>query len=237
MNALFALSMAIVALKMMPSALRLTSRKELARMNQSLREEVQVRHRAAEQTRSLINSERLAGEAKIRSYFEAASQAIIAVSREGRIGLVNRTEEMFGYSCEELIGETLEMLVPESHRGTHAEQRAGYFRDPRVRSMGVGMELAGVRKDGNQFPVEIGLSYVESEEGTLALGLVNDITERRTAEAAIALKNAEIRDSEAQLHSYLEAASQAILAVSAGVRSCSSIARPKRCSATIGTSY
>jgi PAS domain S-box-containing protein len=215
-NALFALGMAIVALKMLPSALRMTSRKELARVNRSLQDEIEARKRAEEQTRLLIASERMAGEAKTGAYFEAASQAIIAVSREGRIGLVNRrTEEMFGYSREELIGQPLELLVPATHRGLHAEHRAGYFRDPRVRSMGADTELAGLRKDGTQFPVEIGLSYVESEEGTLALGLVSDITERRASEAAIARKNAEIRASEAQLRSYLEAASQAILAVSA----------------------
>lgn len=215
-NALLAIGMAIAALKMMPRALKMTSRKELARVNQALREEVEARNRAEDQTRNLLHSERMAGEAKIRSYFEAASQAIIAVSREGLIGLVNRrTEEMFGYSRAELIGQPLEMLVPESYRGAHAEHRAEYFHDPRVRTMGVGMDLSGLRKDGTRFPVEIGLSYVESEEGTLALGLVNDITERKNAEAAIARKNAEIRDSEAQLRSYLEAASQAILAVSA----------------------
>ena len=94
-----------------------------------------------------MDSERLASEAKIRSYFEAASQAIIAVSREGRIGLVNRrTEEMFGYSRAELIGQPLEMLVPESRRGSHAELRAGFFRDPRMRSMGAGMDLSGLRR-------------------------------------------------------------------------------------------
>jgi PAS domain S-box-containing protein len=216
LNGLLSLCMAVVAVRMLPSALRMTSRKELARVNQALREEIDARRRAEQHTRDLIASERLAGEAKTGAYFEAASQAIIAVSREGRIGLLNRrTEEMFGYSREELIGQPLELLVPASHRGLHAEHRAGYFRDPRVRSMGADMELSGQRKDGTQFPVEIGLSYVESEEGTLALGLVSDITERRTAEAAIARKNAEIKASEAQLRSYLEAASQAILAVSA----------------------
>lgn len=215
-TAVLSVATAIVTIRMTPAALRLSSPEALEKTNQHLLEEIAARSTAEERLRRLMDSERLASEAKIRSYFEAASQAIIAVSREGRIGLVNRrTEEMFGYSRAELIGQPLEMLVPESRRGSHAELRAGFFRDPRMRSMGAGMDLSGLRKDGTKFPVEIGLSYVESEEGTLALGLVNDITERRTAEAAIAQKNAEIRDSEAQLRSYLEAASQAILAVSA----------------------
>ncbi len=208
-NGLFALGMAIVVLRMMPLVLRLTSRKELARINQSLLEEVAARTRVEEQLGRLIESQRLAGEANLQSYFEAASHAIIAVSREGLIGLVNgRTEEMFGYSRAELIGQPLEMLVPESYRTAH-------FHDPRAGAMGAGMELSGLRKDGSEFPIEIGLSYIESKDGRLALGLVNDVTERKTAEAAIARKNAEIRDSAEELRSYLEAASQAILAVSA----------------------
>jgi rsbT co-antagonist protein RsbR len=97
------------------------------------------------------------------SYFEAVSQGVISVSSEGRIMLVNRaTEEMFGYHRSELVGQPLELLLPARFRDKHVGHRDGYFSDPHVRPMGVGMDLAGRRKDGSEFPVEIGLSYTQT---------------------------------------------------------------------------
>jgi PAS domain S-box-containing protein len=114
---------------------------------------------------------------------QSASQAILCVNRSGRIVLANaRTEEMFGYSRPELLGASIEVLLPESIREAHASQRAGYFDQPRVRPMGIGMDLQGRRKDGGEFPVEVSLSYVETDEGVFAIAFVSDITPRKRLE-------------------------------------------------------
>jgi PAS domain S-box-containing protein len=213
-NGVLSAVMAIVTLRMIPAALQLASRDDLERVNRSLRDEVQARQLAEEKLRRIMENEHRASEAKLSSYFESASQAIIAVSADGRIALVNRrTEEMFGYPAEELLGQKLELLLPERYRTSHIGHRAGYFAEPHVRAMGVGMELAGRRKDGTEFPVEIGLSFVEDESGRVAFGLVTDITERKRMTDELALANAELKSNEATLRSYLESAAQAVLAV------------------------
>jgi two-component system cell cycle sensor histidine kinase/response regulator CckA len=118
-------------------------------------------------------------EATARAFLESAAESIIVVNREGRIVLVNaRTELMFGYRRGELIGQTLELLLPERVRATHVQHRTAYFAEPRVRRMGRDLVLAGRRQDGSEFPVEISLSYVETPEGLLAMAFVTDITER-----------------------------------------------------------
>ena len=151
-------------------------------------------------------------EDKLKSFIEAASQGIIGISADGRISLVNRrTEEMFGYSRAELLGQELELLLPERFRTSHLGHRASYFAAPRIRPMGAGMELAGRRKDGSEFPIEIGLSHVNTPEGPLAFGMVSDISERRRTEAELAA-------SENKLSSFVEAASEAILGVGDGGR-------------------
>jgi PAS domain S-box-containing protein len=105
------------------------------------------------------------------------------VDGAGRIVRTNvRLAEMFGYAQQDLAGEALEMLLPERLRAAHAQHRRGFFDDPRVRPMGYGLELTARRKDGTEFPVEISLSFVESDQGLLALGFVTDITPRRNAE-------------------------------------------------------
>ena len=150
----------------------------------------------------------MSSESVLRSCFEAASQAILTVSSEGRIQLVNRrAEQMFGYDRSELIGQPLEILLPERYRGVHAAHRDNYFALPRLRPMGVGLELAGQRKDGSEFPVEIGLSYVETEDGQLALGLISDVSERHRAAAELARVNEELRRSNAQLEQFAYVAS------------------------------
>jgi PAS domain S-box-containing protein len=167
-----------------------------------------------EETRQAVQAEQVGSEAQLRSFFEAAPQAILAVSSQGSIVLVNqRTEQMFGYTREELLGQNLELLLPERYRETHKRHRKSYFAEPRVRAMGTGMDLSGRRKDGSEFSIEIGLSYVKTDQGTLALGLVSDITERKRSADQLARVNADLRSREAQLRSYLEAASQAIVAV------------------------
>ena len=114
---------------------------------------------------------------------ESASQAIISTDRTGRIVLVNhQAEELFGYSREELLGSSIEMLLPEAKRGAHAQMRAGYLRRPGVRPMGSGMELSARRKDGSEFPVEVGLSHIETAEGMFAIAFVSDISRRKQLE-------------------------------------------------------
>jgi two-component system cell cycle sensor histidine kinase/response regulator CckA len=119
----------------------------------------------------------------VLALLESASQAIVSVDRHGRIVLVNRrAEEMFGYTREELLSETMEILLPETARKPHENYREEYFARPRVRPMGIGMELAARRKDGTEFPVEVSLSYVETADGAFAIAFVTDISARKNLE-------------------------------------------------------
>jgi len=122
-------------------------------------------------------------EAMVLALLESASQGIVSIDPRGRIVLANhRAEEMFGYTREELLGARIEILLPESKRPAHSRQRDDYFQRPRARPMGIGMDLSGRRKDGKEFPVEVSLSTVETEEGTFAIAFVSDITHRKQLE-------------------------------------------------------
>jgi hypothetical protein len=114
---------------------------------------------------------------------EAGPDAIVAVDRTGIIRLVNaQTERLFGYPRAELLGRPIEMLVPEPVRDVHPAHRARYFRDPRTRPMGAGIELSARHKDGTEFPAEISLSSIETEEGILVSAAIRDITDRINAQ-------------------------------------------------------
>jgi PAS domain S-box-containing protein len=118
-------------------------------------------------------------ELKPETLFELAPDAIVGIGKDGLIELVNaQTEALFGYAREELLGQSVETLVPERLRKAHGGHRDGYFADPRTRPMGVGVELFGRRRDGSEFPAEISLASVETGRGILAIAAVRDVSER-----------------------------------------------------------
>jgi PAS domain S-box-containing protein len=144
-------------------------------------------------------------DARFDGLLEAAPDAIVGVDHDGRIVLVNgQAVRLFGYDREELIGRPVEILVPDAARSVHPSRREGYLRDPKPRPMGAGMELAGRRKDGSEFPAEISLSALDTREGVLVAAAIRDVTDRKRAEA--------------KFRGLLEAAPDAMVGVSSGGR-------------------
>jgi PAS domain S-box-containing protein len=120
---------------------------------------------------------------RFRLVVEASPNAIIMVNDEGCIALVNtRTEQLFGYSRDELLNSPVEILVPERYRSAHPGHRARFFEHPSTRAMGAGRDLYGLRKDGREVPIEIGLNPIQMHEGSFVLASIIDITERKRAE-------------------------------------------------------
>ncbi len=147
-----------------------------------------------------VRTERIEGalaksEARFRQVVEYAPNAIVMIDASGRIEMVNAQAELvFGYAREELLGQPVEMLVPHRFRGHHPALRANFFGDPESRPMGAGRELYALRKDGSEFPVEIGLNPIETDEGTMVLSAIVDISDRKHKEERlqIALKEKEL---------------------------------------------
>jgi PAS domain S-box-containing protein len=137
-------------------------------------------------------------EHRFQELLEAAPDSIIEVDGKGRIVLLNlATEKLFGYARDELLGQPVEVLVPEDFRAVHASHRDHYLQGPVTRPMGTGLTLQGRRKDGSSFPVEISLSPVKSEGGVRVTAIIRDISERKRAEEQLsAMQEAYTRELE-----------------------------------------
>jgi len=132
-------------------------------------------------------------EARFRAAVESAPNGMVMIDRRGTIILVNREiERLFGYEREELLGQPIERLVPVRFRERHPGFRTDFFAHPQTRSMGAGRDLFGVRKNGIEFPVEIGLNPIETDEGLFVLASVVDISARKRSEEELRRSNAEL---------------------------------------------
>jgi PAS domain S-box-containing protein len=115
--------------------------------------------------------------ANFEGLLETASDALVGVDEDGVIRFVNRqTESLFGYDRDDVVGQPIEVLVPESLRPVHRVHRQGYVRHPRDRAMGTDLLLRGRRRDGTQFPVDIALSHIDTGEGLFVIAAVRDTT-------------------------------------------------------------
>jgi len=147
-------------------------------------------------------------EAVYRAVVEHSPIAKIMISNQGRIVLANlQAERMFGYPRDELLGQTIEVLVPHSVRKHHPAMRRGFFSDPKPRWMGVGRDLYGTLKDGSEFSIEIALNPIETEHETLTLAGIVDITERKRTD--------ELRGSASYARSLIEASLDPLVTISA----------------------
>lgn len=143
-----------------------------------------------------------------RQVVEAAPNAMVMVNRVGTIVMVNaQTEIIFGYSRAELLGQSVEALLPERFRSVHPKHRQGFFDDPSPRAMGVGRDLFGRRKDGSEFPVEIGLNPIEMDDGPMVLSAIVDISERVKASERLLEHREELERSNRELATFAYVAS------------------------------
>ena len=139
-------------------------------------------------------------EETIRALVETAAQAILTVDADGRIELVNATaERIFGYSRKEMLGQPVEILIPMRLRDAHQHHLADYFIHPRSRPMGIGLDLAGRRKDDSEFPIEVSLSYIETENGIVAVSFITDITDRKLSETGLQARATSLQESQESL--------------------------------------
>jgi PAS domain S-box-containing protein len=177
-------------------------------------------------------------EDKFRIVVESAPNAIVMINRAGEIALVNsRTEQWFGYSREELIGQPVEILVPERFRNAHVGHRTSFFTKPTMvgpseRAMGLGRDLFAVRKDGSEFPIEVGLNPIQTDDGPMVLSAIVDVTKRKQVEQNIREFNeilerqveertAQLRNANKELEEFAYAASHDLKAPLRVIDNCS----------------
>jgi PAS domain S-box-containing protein len=140
-----------------------------------------------------VGDSRTGAESRLRAVVESSPNGIVMIDASGKIVLVNReTERLFGYGREELLGQSIELLVPSRLRERHPGFRTDFFAHPQTRAMGAGRDLNGVRKDGTEMPVEIGLNPIETDEGLFVLASVVDISKRKWAEDELRRSNEEL---------------------------------------------
>lgn len=140
---------------------------------------------------------RLTAKKRLQRLLDAAPDAVLEVDSEGRVVLLNRTaEKMFGYSSSELIGKSIETLVPVGSRMVHTRHRSGYAEHPRTRPMGIGMELRAQAKDGALIPVEISLSPMSTSDGTSVIAIIRDVTEHSRAQELLHRSEERLRQAE-----------------------------------------
>lgn len=150
--------------------------------------------RRAVRQRNLAQQSQQESESTAQALFETTAQAIFIVDRSGKIVMANpATHTMFGYAASELLGQSVDLLVPDQLRGVHAAHRERYFASPQSRPMGLGLDLQGQRKDGSEFFAEISLSYIETAQGTQGVAFVTDISKRRADQESIRQQREELR--------------------------------------------
>ena len=153
-------------------------------------------------------SEKKRTDARFRALLESAPDAMVIVNARGCIEIANlQTERLFGYNRNELIGQSVDMLVPLNLRAAHGGHRDSYFEAPKQREMGAGLDLMAVRRDGTEFPVEISLSPLEGPDGISVTAAIRDTTERRVAGQQLAAKVVELRHSNEALEQFAHIAS------------------------------
>jgi PAS domain S-box-containing protein len=143
----------------------------------------------------------------LRIVADGSPNAAVAVDDQGVIAFMNdRAAAVFGYRPDELVGRPIEVLLPERARGDHVEHRRTFFARPQARPMGIGLELAGRRRDGTEFPVEISLTPIPGPSGEIVLATIVDITARKQIEDALG-------ESERRFRAVLEASPNAVIAI------------------------
>jgi PAS domain S-box-containing protein len=153
-------------------------------------------------------TERLQAEERARLMIEAAPNAMIMVTNDGQIQMVNaQTEKLFGYRREELLGQSIEILVPERYREGHRALRASFLQEPSARRMGAGRDLFGLTKAGGEVPIEIGLNPISTSQGDLVLAPIIDISERKDAEDRLVRANKDLTRANEDLNQFAFAAS------------------------------